>query len=113
MGVGLVATGLPFAFYSSSLLTNDELYSNNGYRIAYILSIIGVIMMSLGGVITRPRFLWQVSIITGIVYIASLYGWLLNGDADFMGVVMVLLPGLVCIILGLMLRRIPGKRKKA
>jgi len=112
LGVGLVLVGLPISFYSSVLLTNNELYSNNGYWIAYILAIIGVIMMVLGGIITRPRLLWLVSIVIGVAYIASLYGWLGNNDADFTGVTMVLIPGLVCIILGLLIRRLSGKRNK-
>lgn len=113
LGVGLVLLGLPISFYSSVLLTNNGLYSNNGYQIAHILAIIGVIMMALGGIITRPRLLWLVSIITGIAYIASLYGWLGNNDADFTSVTMVLIPGLVCIILGVLIRRLSSTGKRA
>jgi peptidoglycan/LPS O-acetylase OafA/YrhL len=113
LGLGLVVIGLPISFYSSVLLANDGLYSNSGYRIAYTLAMVGVILMALGGIIARPRLLWLVSIITGIAYIASLYGWLGNNDADFTGITMVLIPGLVCIILGLLMRRLPGKRGKA
>lgn len=113
LGIALVAIGLPFSFYSSSLLNNGSLYSNNGFQIAYILAMVGVIMMFLGGIFTRPRLLWLVSIIIGIAYIASLYGWVVNGDAGFMDMIMVLLPGLICIILGLFLHRLSAKRKKA
>ena len=112
LGVGMVVLGLPLSFYSSVLLTNEELGSTNGYWIAYILAIFGVVLLVVGGIITRPRFLWIAAIIAGIAYIASLYGWLGNNDAGFMGVVMVTLPGLAYIILGLLIRRFSRKRKK-
>jgi len=112
LGVGMVVLGLPLSFYSSVLMTREELGSNNGYWIAYMLAIFGVVLLVIGGIITRPRFLWLAAIVAGIAYIVSLYGWLGNNDAGITGVIMVTLPGLVYIILGLLIRRFSRKRKK-
>lgn len=113
LGVGMVVIGLPLSFYSSSLMVDGDLYSNNGYQIAYYLAMAGVVLMALGGIITRPRFFWPVSILVGIAYIASLYGWLGDTDAGFTSMAMVLIPGLGCILLGIFVRRFTANRNKA
>jgi len=113
LGVGLVVLGLPLSFYSSVLMTRGDLDSTNGYWIAYMLAIFGVVLLVVGGIITRPRFLWIAAIIAGIAYIASLYGWLGDNEAGLTGVIMVILPGLIYILLGLLIRRFSRKRKKA
>ena len=112
VGVGVIALGLPLSFYSSVLATRGDLGSYNGYWIAYTISILGVVLMVMGGVITRPRFYWLAAIIIGIAYIASLYGWLGNNSAGFTGMIMVILPGLAAILVGLFVYRLSGRRKK-
>lgn len=107
MGAGLLVLGIALSFYSSiAALDYTTLY-----QVAYYLAIIGVIMMGLTGFIARPRLFWLVSIVLGIAYIASFYGWLGNNNAGFTGVIMVLVPGFASIILGVLISRTSGKRK--
>ena len=109
LGVGLMVLALSLALYSSiAALDYFTLY-----QMAYYLSIFGVVLMAFAGFISRPRFFWLVAIVVGIAYIASLYGWLGDNDAGFTGVIMVLIPGLVSIMLGVLINRTSGRRKKA
>ncbi len=82
------------------------------YYITWILSIIGAVMLAFAGFISRPRFFWMMAIAVGIFYIASLYGWLADNSAGFMGLVMVTLPGVVCIITGVLIKRTSAGKKK-
>ena len=107
LGVGLVASGSALAFYSS--ISGAD--SMTGYYMAWILSIFGTIALILAGIISRPRFFWLAAIMIGIFYIASLYGWMGNNTAGFIGVVMVTMPGTVCIITGTLIKRIASRSK--
>ena len=104
--MGLVALASALALYSSI----NESESLN-YNIAWILAIFGTILVAIAGFISRPRFFWLVAIVIGIAYIASLYGWLGDNMAGLIGFVMVLMPGAVCIILGILIKRTSGGGK--
>ena len=106
LGVGLVALASALALYSSI----KELESIR-YNMAWILAIFGTILVVVAGFISRLRFFWLAAIAIGIAYIASLYGWLGDNTAGFMGVVMVTLPGVLCIIIGVLIKRTSGGRR--
>ena len=105
LGVGLVALASALALYNS--ISGAD--SMTGYYMAWILSIFGTIALVLAGFVSRPRLFWLAAVITGIAYIASLYGWLGDNDAGFIGVVMVTMPGTICIVSGIVIRRLSGK----
>ena len=107
LGVGLVALASALALYSS--INGSE---SLNYNIAWILAIFGTILVAIAGFISRPRFFWLVAIVIGIAYIASLYGWLGDNSAGFIGLIMVTMPGIVCIILGVLIKRTSGNKKK-
>ncbi len=108
LGVGLVALASTLALYNS--ISGAD--SMTGYYMAWILSIVGTIAVVLAGFISRPRFFWLAAIAVGVLYIASLYGWLADNTAGFMGVIMVTMPGVVCIILGVLIKRTSASKKK-
>lgn len=108
MGLGLMVLSLPFSFYSSIA----DVDYNTLYQTAYYIAILGAIIMAGAGIIARPRWLWVAAIIAGVAYMASLYGWLMDNDAGFSGVSMVLVPGFVAVLFGLVLRRFIVKPQK-
>jgi hypothetical protein len=109
MGVGLVVLASAVALYTSISGTD----SMTAYYMAWILAIFGTITLVLAGFVSRPRLFWLAAVAIGIFYIASLFGWLADNTAGFMGVVMVTLPGVVCIIIGVLIKRTSvGKKYK-
>jgi len=109
LGVGLVALASALALYNS--ISGAD--SMTGYYMAWVISILGTIIVMFAGFISRPRFFWLVAVATGIFYTASLYGWLVDNTAGFTGVVMVTLPGVLCITTGVLIKRTSsGKKSK-
>jgi len=106
LGVGLMVLASALALYSSINAAEPE-----SYYMAWILSVVGTVMLVLTGFISRPRFFWLAAIIIGIAYIASLYGWLTDNTAGFMGLVMVTLPGVLCIIIGVLIKRTSASKR--
>ena len=106
LGVVLMMLASALALYFSINEADPE-----SYYMVWILSIFGTIMLAFAGFISRPRFFWLAAVAIGIAYIASLYGWLGDNTAGFMGLVMVTMPGVICIITGVLIKRTSGGRK--
>ena len=75
-----------------------------------------MILTLIGGLISRPRFFWIACLIMGGVYILSFYGFFLvmldsrwierTGIAQAIsGLILSLLPGIILIIEGIILRK--------
>jgi hypothetical protein len=109
-GLVLIALGLPLSFSSSSTWINTgQLGSGIGYWLSWLLAVAGVLLIIIGGIITRPRFLWIGAILVGSIYIASFYGWIAKESEPIL--FLILLPGIVCIVGGGIIQ-ILGKRSR-
>ena len=116
VGVGIVALGTPLAFSCSESLMS---IGPRGAGVAWwgftwILGGIGTVLLLAGGFIAKPRFLPLGAIVIGLVYVSSFYGFILYSleNGTFLGFIPVLLPGLACIIGGIVmwrLSRMPSK----
>ncbi len=115
VGVGIIALGTPLAFSCSESLMS---IGPRGAGVAWwgftwILGGVGTALLSAGGLISKPRFLPLGAIVIGLVYISSFYGLLLYSleNGTILGFIPVLLPGLACIIVGIVMQRVENKRR--
>ncbi|MDD4923898.1 MAG: hypothetical protein PHF74_03560 [Dehalococcoidales bacterium] len=85
-----------------------------GPEIAFVSSFIALIPMLIGGIMGKPKYFWIACIITGSLYILSLfyfYSYLPDRIEHghvyeiFKDLIFCLLPGLVAILEGIWLRR--------
>jgi hypothetical protein len=70
----------------------------------------GIVLMIIGGIISKPTNFWLASIITGLFYIISFfYAYMHIFESRFIFIIEVLsisvLPGLIAVIMGLQLRK--------
>lgn len=124
-GLLVTALGTLLSFSSSSTWVNTgQLGSGVGYAFTFFVGVIGTLFALIGAFITRPRYLWIGAIMVGVAYVVSYYGYVVpspssvpspNGHhLDFSpgmitGLLVMLLPGLACIIAGVILRRPPNE----
>jgi len=88
-----------------------QLGSGVGYVITAVVGTIGTLLALIGGFISRPRYFWIGTLVVGVAYIASFYGYFfgytLELEAKFIpGLLVMLLPGLVCIAAGMIIRNL-------
>ena len=108
-GLLLIALGLPLSFSSSwTWVSTGTLGSGAGYFVTLCTGAIGALLALIGGVITRPKYLWIGSIVIGVAYISSFYGYRMGLDEPYKywGVFVMLLPGLACIVEGIVIRKL-------
>jgi hypothetical protein len=111
LGVGFIALGLPLSFSSSSTWTSTgNLGSGVGYMLAWILGMLGALLILIGGFIARPPYLRLGAILIGLVYISSFYGWM-KEDTENLGWLFNILPGLVCIIDSIIIKLLSNRKK--
>jgi len=105
LGLLIIALGLTLSFSSSSTWVNTgQLGSGVGYFAAMCLGALGAILALIGGFITKPKYFWLGSIVVGVVYISSFYGYIFDYEPHMLGGVFVeLLPGLLCIVAGIVI----------
>jgi len=109
-GLVLIALGLPLSFSSSSTWINTgQLGSGLGYWLSWLLALAGVLLIIIGGIITRPRFLWIGAILVGSIYIGSFYGWMAKESEPIL--FLILLPGIVCVVGGGLIQVLRKKRR--
>ncbi len=110
VGMGIVALGTPLAFScSESLMSIGPRGAGVAWwGVTWILGGIGIVLLLVGGFISKPRFLPLGAIAVGLVYISSFYGFLLYSveNGTILGFIPVLLPGLACIIGGIVMWRL-------
>ena len=68
IGAGLVATGMVIAF---SALIFGVGGVDFAHPIAIVLAIVGIPLMLIGGLVTRPKHFWLTSIIIGALYVIA------------------------------------------
>jgi len=122
IGVGIVALGAIISFSESWIIATTDpgrIGVAFGYMFAVFCSVLGLVFMLIGGLISRPRYFWLASIIVGSFYIISFFEVYLNWpgriqdnqiDSMFYELGFSVLPGLVAIIEGVWLKRIEVKR---
>ena len=124
LGIGFA---IPGVFCSFSASYNDLNYpgmtsSGVGYFVAMCFGAIAVILSSVCGLISRPRFLWIGCIMIGIIYIASFYGWFLMVTGGrwietvglpnaILGTILCFLPGALFISEGVILKSVSKRHK--
>ena len=115
VAVGIILLGTPLAFsYSKSLISIGP----RGVGVAWwgftwILGGIGTVILLVTGFISKPRFLAVGAVVVGLIYISSFYGLILHSlqNDTIPGSIPVLLPGLACIIGGIVMQRLSRGQK--
>jgi len=95
----------------NSNLIGDN-YAQNNFRLWFLIglyfSIPGVLLASIGGIIARPSYYWPILTAVGTIYcISNTIGIILpvlERNFFISESLLVLLPGIVCIIGGLIIR---------
>ncbi|MFZ7101026.1 MAG: hypothetical protein ACOWWO_00010 [Peptococcaceae bacterium] len=113
LGIVLFTSGAIIAFYSSwelLLAEPGEIGVLFGYMFAMWFGIPGIVMMIIGGLISKPKYFWLASIITGSFYIISFfYAYINIFESRFISIIEMLsisaLPGLLSVIMGIQLKR--------
>jgi phosphatidylglycerophosphate synthase len=115
IGIALFAFGLSLSFYTSWIIAMDphSVGVSWGHMFGLLFGVLGLIFMLIGGLLSKPRYLWLVSIIVGLLYFVSffsIYQELPTRIRDnqigtlFADLAISILPGLVAICEGIWLR---------
>lgn len=107
-GLALIVPGLLLSYSSSwTWISTGQLGSGVGYVVTACVGVIGTLLALIGGFITRPKYFWIGAIVVGVAYIASFYGYVVDFETKFiLGLFVMLLPGLVCIAAGIVIRKL-------
>ena len=111
-GLLLIVPGLLLSFSSSWVMVSrpGQLGSGVGYFVENCAGALGTLLALIGGFIARPKYFWIGAIVVGVVYIASFYGYAVDFKLYMLGGIFVmLLPGLACIIGGIVMQRVQNK----
>ena len=113
LGIILFTLGAIIAFYGSwtvLLAEPGEIGVLFEYMFAVWFGIPGIVMMIIGGLISKPKNFWLASIITGAFYIISyFYAYIHIPESRFIFIIELLsfsiLPGLIAVIMGIQLNK--------
>ena len=108
-GLLVIALGLPLSFSSSwTWVSTGTLGSGAGYFVTLCAGAVGALLALIGGFITRTKYFWIGSIVVGVAYISSFYGYGMGLDEPYKywGVFVMLLPGLACIAAGIVIKKL-------
>jgi hypothetical protein len=123
LGIILLVIGAIISFYSSwQIMTAEpgEIGVDFGHWFAILFGIPGIVMMIIGGIISKPKNFWLVSIVSGLFYIISFFqiyvGFPYRMRAGQIGFMLVeisfsILPGLIPVIMGIQLRKDEKRRQ--
>ena len=116
IGVAFFTFGASISFWTSSVMVMDP-YSIGvdwGHMFGLLFGVLGLVFMLIGGLFTKPRYFWFISIIVGFLYIISFFS-IYQGlparvrdnqiDILLSDLAISLLPGLVVIVEGIWLKR--------
>ena len=109
LGVLIIALAIIVAYGAGGF--NVDMYGM-GLLFAAMICLIGVFLLLLGGLISKGRFLWMVTLLAGVAFLAVLpRAWMPHnkidgrvGWLDWRLCLMSLFPGLVCIVGGILMR---------
>ena len=114
LGAIIIALSLPVAYGAGDY--NVDMYEM-GLGFASMACDIGAVLFLLGGLISKGRFLWQVGLVEGIIYIAVLpRSWALYETAyrnvgwmNWGLILMTVLPGILLVAGSIWMRRLRNK----
>jgi hypothetical protein len=120
IGVLLLFIGYIVSFYNSWQFMLEELGREGdigiklGHMIAIVFGIAGIVLMIIGGLINKPKYLWFASITGGLFYIISFFSIYTQFPGSRIEHILItlsfsFLPGLIAVILGWWLK---NPRKK-
>ena len=108
VGIGIMAVASAFAFF----VCTAPPFVSEGWVLLVVFAtlpgILGVLLVLIGGFVSKPRYLWIASIIVGALFVSSFYGLAtpLVPSLPLYGMLSFILfssPGLVCIIGGVVM----------
>ena len=107
VGIGVMAGASAFAFFVC--ITPPMVSEGWGLLVAFatLPVILGVLLVLIGGFVSKPRYLWTASIIAGALFVSSFYCSAHHGLLTF---ILFTSPGLVCIIGGVVMGCITASR---
>lgn len=117
LGALIVCLSVPLAYSAGNY--NVDMYSM-GLFFSAVICAFGVFLLLLGGLISKGRLLWVAAVSFGIVYIAVLpRSWIPHetiirsvGWLDWRTCLISAFPGIVCIMGGILMRRLTIKSRK-
>jgi hypothetical protein len=117
VGIVLFTVGAIIAFSESWTITFTSAQVGVAFRywIAFLFGIAGLILMLIGGIISKPEYFWLASIIAGSLYIISFFSFYIEfSNYSRVGLLLQclgisILPGLIAIIEGIWLKRLESK----
>ncbi len=108
VGIGVMAGALAFAFFISIFPP----MVSEGWVLFVVFAtlpgILGVLLVFIGGFVSKPRHLWIASIIIGALFISSFYRTAHLGLLTF---VLFTSPGLACIVGGIVMEWLSHRGK--
>jgi len=119
-GLLIIALSLPLSFSSSWTWVSTRTFSvgsSVGYFVVMCVGAVGALLALFGGFIARTDHFaradhfWIGSIVVGIAYISSFYGYSMGGiePYKYWGLLVMLLPGLACIAAGIVIKKLSIK----
>ena len=108
VGIGVMVGALTFAFF---VCISPPMVSEGWALLvafATLPGILGVLLVLIGGFVSKPRYLWVASIIVGALFVSSFYCSAHHGLLSF---ILFTSPGLVCIIGGVAMGWLLHRRK--
>ena len=100
VGIGVMVGALTFAFF---VCISPPMVSEGWVLLvafATLPGILGVLLVLIGGFVSKPRYLWIASIIVGALFVSSFY---CSAHHGLLTLVLFTSPGLVCIIGGIVM----------
>ncbi len=116
-GIVLFTVGAIIAFSESWTITftSTQVGVAFGYLFALFFGIAGLVLIIIGGVISKPKYFWIGCIIAGLFYIISFFSFYIEfpnySHIKYLlqEIGISILPGLIAIIEGVWLRRLESK----
>ena len=109
VGIGIMAVASAFAFF----VCTAPPFVSEGWVLLVVFAtlpgILGVLLVLIGGFVSKPRYLWIASIIVGALFVSSFYGVAL--DYGMLSLVLFSSPGLACIIGGIVMQWLSHRGK--
>jgi len=108
VGIGVMVGALAFSFFVC--ITPPMVSEGWGLLLVFgtLPGILGVLLVLIGGFVSKPRYLWLASIIVGVLFVSSFYGLAYYGMLEL---VLFSSPGLACIIGGIVVQWLSHRGK--
>lgn len=113
-GLFLVVLSLPLSFSSSyTLISTGELGSGVGYAVTGLAATIALVLVFIGGIAAKPKYLWLGAVTVGLLYIISFYGYYIEPTLEWWKILVALLSGILLLVEGVLLKVLRLRKIKA